>query len=312
MFASETGLGKYEGVVYSFDESAHSSGRGVHTFSVTWNPAERTYFGYAGPVERGAVDVWTSEDGVRWRQHDRETVADYGDWRWPTAITEDGIIYLIVDRNTSHVRWRQGLRSLVTLNGQLPNPVASLSSRLELYESRDGIEFSYLDAVVTEEELGTPTIGNPFLFTDPTNGHVALVYHSQDENRWEIRYRSAESVPGLGSASDTVLRTDDELLAAPSMVYHPEQDSYYLFAEAVDEETGEWVTTMYQNESPTEEFQNSDETVIFSNGACPFPYVLDNRLFLFLSEANREARNGKISGNWTGKIHAFDLRADGR
>lgn len=307
-------IGDYRGIVARLP--SHTAIGGVHTFSIVWNPTREQYVGYAGALLEGPIDAWFSDDLHTWRPYESNPIRNRPGLRWPSVLHGDGTYFMAVrsERHTGNGATDRLFRGFLTRSpSSRPLFAADRIRRkftpeapttISLYSSEDGLDFTFETRLVDRAQTGMPYNQNPFLFVDPETGRPGLVYHTAEEGRWEIRYRSAESIPALSEAPDTVLASSSALLAAPALFYHPAQSAYYLLVETFDSETENWLTEMYVLDDLPSRVEAADSLLLFENDeACPFPYVENDTLYLFIA---RRLRDG-LFPYWSGTIHAVDL-----
>ena len=298
---------------------AHTAVGGVHTFSIVRDPANDRFFGYAGPLTDGPIDLWVSSNLIDWAPAAENPILAQPGLRWPSVYHEDDRFYLatrgeyfgdqsvgdrIGVRTNREIARRPSLFAADRIRRKLTTP---RPTSISLYASDDGVSFDFEETFVEEYAHDNPFNQNPFLFPDPPSGGVGLVYYSGDnQDIFDIRCRVAETVGGLLDApSRTLIRTDD-LLAAPAVFYHPDRESYWLLAEAKADGPGSrrWIVVAYESASLTDGFEGATRRIVFENDvACPFPYVYEGDLYLFVSKRLR----GGLLPRWEGRIYRTPL-----
>lgn len=307
-------IGEYRGITATLP--THTAIGGVHTFSTVWNPEREQYVGYAGALLDGPIDAWTSDDLVNWDPYEGNPIRNCPGLRWPSVLRSDGRYFMAVrsERHTGATATDRLSRGVLTrAASSRPLYAADRIRRkftsegptsISLYSSADGFDFEFESPLIDRRQTGMRYNQNPFLFVDPETDRPGIVYYAGTGDRWEIRYRYADSVPGLADAADTVLASSPTLLAAPAVFYHPTQSVFYLLVETFDEESENWLTEAYVLDDLSSRVEPTDSFLLFENDeACPFPYVADDTLYLFIA---RRLRDG-LFPYWSGTIHAFDL-----
>lgn len=310
MTAKGLDLGNYQGIIKSFDPSDHTTNRGVHTFSVVSSPTTDSYHAYAGPDNTGSIDLWESTDLETWQRRGESPVLKGRGVRWASGIRVNGRVYLAIRRATN---FKEVLEDLGRHAVENMLPVRERIKRLawfrsdspytyiDLYRSTDGVEFERVDTLVEKDANGNIKNQNPYLFVDGDSDRTGIVYFSGDYSKWQIRLRLADSVRELRTTDDRVLIESDNVLAAPALFYHPQNQRYVLMAEAVDTNSGDWVTECFISKSVTGPYREPEENVIFEDDrACPFVFKTDQRLYVFLSKRIKK-------GRWVGEWHRYDI-----
>lgn len=291
-------------VVQQFDVADHTISRGVHTTSLV-ETGDGDITAYTGPVTEGAIDRWSSSDLEHWLEQETNPVLATESVRWATAVHYDDTVYMAVRERPSGT-----LATTKDLSRRLYNKLFGRdrrpAMRITLYESQNGQSFQRHGMLVDRTTTGYEVNRNPFLFVDSLTGHPSIVYYCGDGTQYEIRHRTAPTVPGLADTSETVLARSDSLLAAPAMFHHEGQ--YYLLAEAFDNERDVWITKIFADETIREDFGDETGAVLFAeNEACAFPHRIDGSLYITTSRCLGSVSNGGIDTNWEGRIYRFSL-----
>jgi hypothetical protein len=290
---------------FVFSVDAHTRPNGVHTFSITQSPNTDGYVGYAGPVFGGAVDLWQSSSLSDWRPADENPVLDRASLRWPSVFYDDETLYLAARVDTDS-KW-QTAYDLLFFGGRIPAPFLSPvgKTRIVLFTSDDGVSFEFKGTLIDRASTDRPKNQNPFLF-ERANGQPGIVYYAGSNEAYEIRIRTAATVPDLSTASDRVVLSSESLVAAPSVYYDPVRDRYVLLVEQLHETTRKWITVAYPLDG-LEQATREHQVLFEDNEACPFPYVRDETLFLFTSRCLSDVRGNQIDGEWEGRLYSYDL-----
>lgn len=248
-----------------------------HTLSVVeLNREGYKYWGYYGLADCGGIGIARSNDLVTWDRLPEPLLNADGE-RWPAALEVDGTVYMVYDRDhcgTSHVVMRT---------------------------SADGRAFSPDYAVIVPLEVGVRN-QNPALFRDPSTGRFHLYWFrgGGDAGFWQIKMRSADTVPGLAdAASERVLIDVPYELAAPNMMY---ADGTYFLSTEVNENA--WKTKIYAGPSPEGPFAPlPDAPQLSDNQACLFQHPIGGTMHGYIC---------KVMGTeWVLNHRAADL-AQGR
>jgi hypothetical protein len=291
--------------VHEFSSDQHTEDRGVHTFSIVNPSGVEGYYGYAGPVMGGSVDLWYSSDLRSWAQPADNPVIDKPGVRWPTAVDIDGTTYLAVrECNTGFSAQvadlvRRGKRRLWGTAAVQPMSIA-------LYTSDDSYSFNRCGTFISPDDTGNVVNRNPFLFVDRRTDNPSLVYYSGDGSSYEIRHRSAKTVSELANASDTVLLRSDSLVAAPGIWYWPDAEIYTLFVEAFDTDRNVWITKLFVHEKLSSGFHEVG-MLYPDNEACAFPHLLDGDLYVTTSRCLGSVVNGGIDADWEGRVYRYSV-----
>jgi len=292
-------------IIHTFDINSHTQPNGVHTFSITHSPTTDGYVGYAGPVFGGAVDLWRSSSLFDWTPTAENPIFDRESIRWPSVFNDDETLYLAA-RVDIDSRW-QTAHTLMSLGSRIPAPFLPPvgKTKIVFFASDDGVSFEFKGTLIDKASTGQSKNQNPFLF-ERANGQPGIVYYAGGTEAYEIRIRTADTVPGLATASDQIVLSSESLVAAPSVYYDPVQDRYVLLVEQLHETTRKWITVAYPLDGLKQATQ--EHQVLFAdNEACPFPYVRDETLFLFTSRCLSDVRGNQIDGQWEGRIYSYDL-----
>jgi hypothetical protein len=277
-----------------------------HTMSVAeMNPSSNgqgfRYWGYYGlqfknssgyPFYDGGIGLARSNDLISWQ-------------RLPNASPFwNGVLI----RNTEGERWPSVLRynNITYMAHTMYYNTGGHNSKIILRTSSDGINFSAPTEIVPEEQNAVNQ--NPNLFLDPQSNKFFLYYYrgitdfypvglrdyyAPGRLRWEIRYKSANSIEGLALAPSNLLYssqgytiTSPSVLAAPSMLYF--NNKYYLTVETLEgcgwySSVGcTWYTRAFSSLNPTSGFQDIPANPILGNGqACFFQHIFNNSLHAY-------------------------------
>lgn len=245
-----------------------------HTLSIVeMNQGGYKYWGYYGLyADCGGVGLAYSNDLMTWTKNPNNPLFTNG--RWPSVQVVNGTIYMIYGKNYCS------------------------NSYIELATSTDGIHFTD-QATIVPAQSGLRN-QNPNLFFNPNNNRWYLYYyHGDDSSNFQVRVRSATTILGLASASNTVVLQNVGKTAAPTMFYY--NGVYYLSVEATDPTTA-WVTNIYSSSSPTSGFTLLPGNPVLQNGgACMFQQQFGTTLHNFYCQ--------QTNGVWTLQQRTANLAA---
>jgi hypothetical protein len=240
------------------------------------------YWGWYGLNEGRGIGLARSNDLVNWTKDDQNPL--WSNARWPSVLAH---------ANPKH---KDLLYFAITREYDTP------SSHIVLASSRDGVH-------LTEEKVlvqGVPNQRNqnPNLFRDPRTGRFYLTfYRGNDRDHFEIISKSAQSVLDLDKASEKVLLTTSETVAAPTLLHvkgvklssGKKKDLYYLATEIyphryTTDPEGEWQVKVFAADSPDGDFQPVEGNPIMrEQRACLFQHVFNNRFYGY--DCHLEANN---------------------
>lgn len=285
MAATDTSLlGRLRRTRTVFGTDAHTAANGVHTFDVARAPDEDGYFGYAGPVLGGAIDLWWSPNLDEWK-HVAADILPIRDARWATVVSGSDTLWLIVREKTSRIPF---------LGGQ----------QLTLFESHDGRSFSRVGPSVARS-THDGMVANPFLFDDDDG--IGLIYYEGGDDECRIWVRTATDPVRLADGTDRLLAAwTGRLLAAPSM-YRRKSGEYVFLAESIHAETDDWTTVGTAVPNLDAQVVPDETTLLFADDeACPFPFVQSDTLYLFTSRCIEPHPPGEVDAAWEGVIREYD------
>jgi hypothetical protein len=224
-----------------------------HTLSVVEaNRDGYRYWGYYGLQECGGIGRARSNDLVTWVKDPDPLFHTHGE-RWPTVLLIDGkfrMVHTMDYCNDSYIVWRT---------------------------SRDGLHFTDpVTLIPPEKGLRNQ---NPTLFKDPRSGRYYFYwYHGDDTTHWEIRVKSAKSIPGLVNSPTKVLLSANSTIAAPNVLYY--HGTYYLAIEVLRQ--GIWETNVLTSAFPDRSFREISHNPVLGDGsACLFQHIFQRTLHLY-------------------------------
>lgn len=243
-----------------------------HTLSViALNRGGFRYWGWFGLNNGRGMGLARSNDLVHWTKYAHNPL--WRNARWPSAIeaadpAHPEVIYFAITRDYD-----------------LPN------SRIVLASSIDGIHLTELGDLVRAAPAQRNQ--NPNLFRDPKSGRLYLTfYRGNDVDSFDIVSKSALQIRGLARAPEKLVMHRAETVAAPTLVYVPEDDrsggTYFLATETYPSrfaaQNDGWQVEIFASAKPDEGFQPvSGNPVETGERACLFQYVIEGRLVGFQS-----------------------------
>ena len=251
------------------DAQAWEGNEFPHTMSVLEiNRDGFLYWGWYGLNEGRGIGLARSNDLIHWTKYEKNPL--WTNARWPSVLANadpqgKGVLYFAITRDYD-----------------------TPSSHIVLASSTDGIHMKELKNLVA----GVPNQRNqnPNLFRDPRAGRFYLTYYrGNDKDQFQIVSRNASSVLELDKASEKVLLSTTETVAAPTLLYLPGKTKdagiYYLATEIyphryTTDPEGEWQVKVFAANAPDGDFQpvygNPIET---GQRACLFQHIFNGRFY---------------------------------
>ena len=230
------------------------------------------YWGWYGLNEGRGIGLARSNDLINWTKYDQNPL--WTNARWPSVIAK------------ADAKRKGTLYFAITRDYDTP------SSHIVLASSADGIHLREEKVLVRGEP--NQRNQNPNLFRDPRSGRFFLTfYRGNDHDHFEIISKSAASVLDLDKASEKILMTTTDTVAAPTLLYVKNVPNakgkrtgvYYLATEvyphryATDPE-GEWQVKVFAAGSPDGNFQPVlGNPVMRGQRACLFQHIFDGRFY---------------------------------
>lgn len=246
-----------------------------HYFSVanfsTQSMTYSAWYGlYGAETTNAACGLASSNDLTTWTKYASNPVIT--NCRWPSVINESG-----------------NLTMAFTYNYMNSTPG---SSEIHYATSTDGITWT------TQGTLVPAATGfynqNPNLYLNPNDGNYYLYYfHGDGGTTNEIHVRSASTVAGLASASDSVVASSSSTLAAPNIYYY--NGYYYLSVEIFPSSI--WKTQVYRSSSPASGFTLLSGNPVAGNAqdqqACATQFTFGSNLYVWYCDKTTS------TGTWT-------------
>lgn len=251
------------------DAQAWEGNEFPHTMSVLeLNRDGFRYWGWYGLNEGRGIGLARSNDLIHWTKYEKNPL--WTNARWPSVLANadpqgKGVLYLAITRDYD-----------------------TPSSHIVLASSTDGIHMKELKNLVA----GVPNQRNqnPNLFRDPRAGRFYLTYYrGNDKDQFEIVSRNASSVLELDKASEKVLLSTMETVAAPTLLYLPGKTKdtgiYYLATEIyphryTTDPEGEWQVKIFAANAPDGDFQPVyGNPIEAGQRACLFQHIFNGRFY---------------------------------
>lgn len=225
-----------------------------HTLSVVTAPtgAPWTYYGYYGLQGCSGIGIAGSNDLRNWTKFPSNPLFAGGGERWPHVLQQGSTYFMVHTINFC------GTTSIVYRT------------------STNGTSWS------GPTQMVAPQAGqrnqNPNLFQDPKTGLFHLFwYRGNDATLWTIMGRTASTLSGLATASNQVLISSNQTLAAPNMMF---RDSTYFLSTEISE--GVWKTVVFSAPSPTGPFTRLPGNPLMGDGsACLFQFPLGSSIYQY-------------------------------
>ena len=245
-----------------------------HTLSVVErNAGGYRYWGYYGLQDgNGGVGLARSNDLRNWEKYAGNPLFENG--RWPSVIRAGQKEMMMVTRDYAQ------------------------TSRIVLYSSNDGLQFSKVSDIVAPREGERNQ--NPNLYLDRSTGQYYLYWYSGGGalGGSQIRVRVANHPQDLaGRSSERTLFDVPYVMAAPNIFQHA--DHYYLATEVLRDV---WKTRIYKGASPLGPFRLLAGNPILDNGAaCLFQHQFDDKIHVYYCKLSH--------GRWSMAYRNAALRA---
>ncbi len=255
------------------DAQAWEGNEFPHTMSVLEMKSDGfRYWGWYGLNEGRGMGLARSNDLVGWTKYEGNPL--WTNARWPSVVAKadskhKNVLYFAITRDYD-----------------------TASSHIVLASSEDGIH-------IKEEKILVPGVPNqrnqnPNLFRDPRTGHFYLTfYRGNDHDHFELISKSAKTVEGLDSATEKILITTADTVAAPTLLYvkHARNGAgkktgmYFLATEVyphryTTDPEGEWQVKVFAASSPDGNFQEVEgNPVMRGQRACLFQHIFNGRFY---------------------------------
>jgi hypothetical protein len=230
------------------------------------------YWGWYGLNEGRGIGLARSNDLVNWTKYEGNPL--WTNARWPSALAK-------VDAKHPS-----------TLYFAITREYDTTSSHVVLASSEDGLHLK-------EEKILVPGVPNqrnqnPNLFCDPRSGRFYLTfYRGNDHDHFELISKSAKTVHELDSATEKVLMTTTDTVAAPTLLYLKNAKNaagnktgmYFLATEVyphryTTDPEGEWQVKVFAANTPDGNFKEVEGNPVMSGQrACLFQHVFNRRFY---------------------------------
>jgi hypothetical protein len=232
------------------------------------------YWGWYGLNNGRGIGLARSNELVNWTKYEQNPL--WTNARWPSVLEK-------ADPNHKNT-----LYFAITRDYDTP------SSYIVLASSQDGIHLH--EEKILVQGVPNQRNQNPNLFRDPRSGRFFLTfYRGNDNDHFEIISKSATKIQDIDRATEKILMTRTDTVAAPTLLYvknaKNEQGKksgiYYLATEIyphryTDKPEGEWQVKIFASDSPDGNFQTIESNpVMRGQRACLFQHIFGNRFYGF-------------------------------
>jgi hypothetical protein len=201
------------------------------------------YLAYDSEPEGSQIRLYYTNDttGV-WTPYSQNPIlgprANY--YRWPSTTYVNGIFYMFIEDRTG--------------------------GALERWSSTDGIHYTYVENVKT----GGNEYKNPFIYYNSNNNRWYLYSHDASGITESLLVRSATTLDGLHTASDTTVLTRNLAFGSATVMYYG--GYYWLLAEIFQNNV--WKVVAYYSTSPQSGFvETSNSPILSADQACPMLFL---------------------------------------
>jgi hypothetical protein len=229
------------------------------------------YWGWYGLNEGRGIGLARSNDLVNWTKYESNPL--WTNARWPTVLAH---------ADPAH---KKLFYYAITRDYDTPGSYVVLAS------SEDGIHLKEEKVLVAK--VPDQRNQNPNLFRDPRSKRFYLTfYRGNDRDHFEIISKSAMSIHDLDKASEKILLTSTQTVAAPTLLWVENakgpgghQGVYYLATEIyphryTDDPEGEWQVKIFAAESPDGDFQPvAGNPIMRGQRACLFQHIFQDRFY---------------------------------
>ncbi len=213
------------------------------------------YFAYdSDPLGTMIRLYYTNDPSGTWTPYSQNPIlgikANY--YRWPSTTYVNGVFNMFLEDRTG--------------------------GTLERWTSTDGIHFTFLENVKT----GGNEYKNPFIwFNDNDNKWYLYSHDAISSGVGEcLKVRSASSLDGLKTASDTTIVSRNNDFGSPTMMFY--NGVYWLLGE-IEVGTQWQVVAYYSTTSPSSGFiEAGNSPVITSDESCPMLFLTQDKLNAYL------------------------------
>ncbi len=231
------------------------------------------YFAYdSDPLGTMIRLYYTNDPSGTWTPYSQNpilgTKANY--YRWPSTTYVNGVFNMFLEDRTL--------------------------GTLERWTSTDGLHYTFLENVKT----GGNEYKNPFIWFNDNDYKWYLYSHDAISSGVgeSLKVRSASSLDGLKTASDTTIVSRNNIFGSPTMMFY--NGVYWLLGE-IEVGTQWQVVAYYSTTSPSSGFvEAGNSPVITSDESCPM-------LFLTQDKFNAYLYTIAINGAWYTYTHGVNL-----
>jgi hypothetical protein len=212
---------------------------------------KRKYLGYMSNVSGNEIGLYYTDDlESEWTPYSKNPIlhSEKCNFRWSSTVYENGVFYMFLDNNDD--------------------------SRLERWESRDGINFKFSEILHTENKYWGNY--NPFMWKKDNKWY--LYWRNSTTN--EIRVDIGENIRNLSEHSIVINQkeTFPSFTASPSVLY--KDGIYYMLLEGEIDKI--WKTFLFTSKSPISGFK-LDKEILVNGDACGMHYLYNDKIYLFIS-----------------------------
>lgn len=241
----------------------------IYPVNLTIDGASRKYIAYDCNPGGSEIRLYYSDTILGpWTPYSGNPILQGGGniYRWPSPVWDGTQIQMIINDELNH--------------------------KLERWTSSDGITFTQQSTMTVSPETA---FMNPFVWKNP-NDNLWYMYWKEHASPRVLHVRSATTVDGLDTASDSTVATDTTLspgtVAAPFVFWDGSQ--YWLITEVnLGSGSDNWACNAYSSSSPTSGFtRSSDSPIVTNNEAVCIPFWDEtmNQAWLSVSrEVNSES-----------------------
>ncbi|MCW4000971.1 MAG: DUF2341 domain-containing protein [Candidatus Bathyarchaeota archaeon] len=236
------------------------------------------YLAYDSDPEGSQIRLYyTNDTAGTWTSYSQNPIlgprAYY--YRWPSTTYVNGVFNMFVEDRSG--------------------------GALERWSSTDGIHYTFMENVRT----GGNEYQNPFIFYSTNDNRWYLYSHDASGTLESLKVRSASSLDGLRTASDSIVLSRNLPFGAATVMYY--NGYYWLLAEIF--ENNLWKVVAYYSTSPSSGFTEvSNSPILSADQACPTLYLSPSktRAFLFTTEGAsvwyQRAREVNLSSPISGQL----------
>jgi hypothetical protein len=231
------------------------------------------YFAYdSDPLGTMIRLYYTNDPSGTWTPYSQNpiigTKANY--YRWPSTTYVSGVFNMFIEDRTG--------------------------GTLERWTSTDGIHYTFLENV----KIGGNEYKNPFIWFNDNDNKWYLYSHDAISSGVgeSLKVRSASSLDGLKTASDTTIVSRNNDFGSPTMMFY--NGVYWLLGE-IEVGTQWQVVAYYSTTSPSSGFvEAGNSPVITTDESCPMLFLTQDKLNAYLYTI-------AINGAWYTYTHRVNI-----